>query len=120
MLTNMMRHTVDLYRQNLTQATAQEVEGYSLVERNIPCFVQPADSQMQNYYGQRGSAITHTVYTTSTATDFRREDILLFGDAQFHIVNAPLSGLASGIYLELHCEQYPEGAKKRLDMEAYE
>jgi hypothetical protein len=119
-MTGLMRHRVDVWRQELGQGTAQRVDGYCRVYRRVPCFVQPASAALQDFYGQRGTTVTHTIYTTATDKAFRREDVLEdAGGNQYHLVADPLDALMSGVYLQLMAEQYPEGAKKRLDREEY-
>jgi hypothetical protein len=117
---SLMRHRVDVWRPDKGQGTAQQIDGYARVYRSVPCFVQPASAALQYFYNQRGTTITHTVYTTATAKSFQREDIL--EDAagrQYHLTADPLNALESGLYLQLAAEEYPEGAKKRLDRQEY-
>jgi hypothetical protein len=119
---SMMRHRVDIWRPTLSQGTltAQTPESYTQVYSSVPCFIQPASSQLQFAYAQRGTTVTHTVYTVDTTKTFQREDIVEFGGRQFHLVADPISGLESDVYLQLICEEYPEGFKKRLDRQEYE
>lgn len=117
----LMRHRVDVYRSSIVQGTAQTYGAYSEIASSVPCFIQPASSQIQFYYGQRGTTVTHSIYTTAVTQDFKREDIL--EDArgnQYHLTADPLNALESDVYLQLFAEQYPEGAKKRLDREEFD
>lgn len=119
--TNLMRHSVDVYRQNLVQGTSQNIGTYTISKRAVRCFIQPASSALQYFYGQRGTTVTHTIYTCATNVTFQREDIL--EDArghQYHLTADPLNALESDVYLQLVAEQYPEDAKARLDREEYE
>lgn len=116
----MMFHRADVYRPTITQGTGQKISGYTLTYGDVPVFIQPADSQLAFYYAQRGTVMTHTIYTSDTAKTFTREDVLEDADGnQYHLVAAPVNGLRRNVYLELHCEQYPEDAKVRLDMGEY-
>ena len=117
-----MRHTVNLYAPNMVQdGTSQAITGYTLVQSSVPCFIQPASAALQFYYSQRGSTISHTIYTNEVDMTFTREYVLEDQNGnQYHTIADPLNALESNIYLQLVCEQYPEGAKKRLDIEEYE
>ena len=83
---NMMRHRVNVWRVAMAQHTAQEIDGYSLVGRNLPCFIQPVDSKEAFWWQERGLENTHNVYTSQTCFPFKRNDILQYGDRQFHVV----------------------------------
>ena len=113
-----MLHKVDVYRANLTQATAQEIDGYTLTYSLVPCFIQPADSKEAEYYFQRGIEDVHNIYTTATDKTFQRNDILERDGNQYHVIGIQ-NNLMMGKYQTLTAFQYPEGAKKRLDKEAY-
>ncbi len=97
--------------------TSQAITGFAAVYTGIPCFIQPASAQLQYYYEQRGTTVTHTVYTTATQNTYLREDVLEDASGnQYHLVAGPLNALESNLYIQLACEQYPEGAKQRLDV----
>jgi hypothetical protein len=115
---SLMRHTADVWRAALTQAAGQEIGGYAEVYTAVPCFAQPATASQIISYQQRGQEVTHIVYTTAVDKTFTRNDILVVNGRQLH-VEAVKEALLSGIYLELACFEYPEGAKKRLDRESY-
>jgi hypothetical protein len=117
---NLMRHRVDVWRPDQVQGTAQTYDGYSREYTSVPCFIQPASAALQFYYAQRGTVVSHTVYTTSTTKTFHREDVLEDATGkQYHLVAESLNALESGVYLQLIAEEYPEGARKRLNREAY-
>lgn len=117
--TSLMRHRASVWRSGITQdGTSQVQSGYNQIAASVPCFIQPASSNLQYWYMQRGTTVTHNVYTTAVNQCFKREDILLGPDGnQYHLVADPLNALQSNIYLELHCEQYPENARQRLNIE---
>lgn len=117
----MMWHKVDVWRPNFENATAQTITGYTQVYTGVACNIQPASSQLQFYYAQRATVVTHSIFTTSVSTVFQREDILVDARGkQYHLTADPLNALELDVYLQLFAEQYPEGAKKRLDLESYE
>ncbi|AWM39785.1 hypothetical protein GobsT_18530 [Gemmata obscuriglobus] len=116
-----MRHRVAVWRQNLVQGTAQRIDRYTQAYAGVPCFIQPASSALQLYYSQRGTVVTHTIYTTAVTRAFEREDVLVDAKGnQYHLTADPLNALESDVYLQLVAEQYPEGAKKRLDVESFQ
>ena len=118
---NLMIHRVSVWRPVYVQGTADKIDKYTRVYSSVPAFIQPVDTKLQMFYAQNGTAITHTIYTTATSKTFQREDILEDASGnQFHLVAAPKDALMSQIYFELQAEQYPEGAKRRLDREAYQ
>lgn len=120
-MTNLMRHKVAVWRQNLVQGTAQSVGGYTRMYTGVPCFIQPASSALQFYYSQRGTVVSHTIYTTAVTKTFEREDILVDAKGnQYHLTADPLNALESDVYLQLVAEAYPEDAKKRLPLEEYQ
>jgi hypothetical protein len=111
-----MRHTASVWRAPLVNGSAQTIGTYTEIYPSVRCFIQPATSSLQYYYGQRGTVVTHTIYVSGNSYTFQREDI--FVDAvgnQYHLTADPINALVSNLYLSLVCEQYPEGAKKRLD-----
>lgn len=119
MLVNLMRHAAEVWRPVLAQAAGQEIDRYTLVSAGVPCFAQPASASRIYAYQQVGVEIDTVVYTTATDEGFRQHDLLVVNDRQFHVL-AVKEALLSGIYLELACVEFPQGAKKRLDKEDYE
>lgn len=118
---HLMRHRCDVWRPEVVQGTAQTIDEYARVYTSVPCFVQPASSAMQYFYGQRGTTVTHVIYTTAVGKTFRREDILEdSAGRQYHLTADPKNALMSDVYLELVAEEYPEEGKKRLNREAYD
>ncbi len=116
----MMRQTVSVWRQFFEEGTtSQQVGGYALVTRRVPCFIQPATSGEQFFNSERGLEDIHTVYTSDVCTSFERNDILKYGERQFHVVGIK-NALTLNVYQELTVQEYPEGARKRLDIEQYE
>ena len=117
---HLMRHRVDLWRPDRVQGTGQTYDGYTRAYTSVPCSIQPAGAALAFYYAQRGTLVTHTVYTTATDKTFKREDVLEDANGrQFHLTADPLNALESGLYLQLAAEEYPETDKKRLNREAY-
>ena len=110
-------HRVDLYRPDRTQGTAQTVEGYSLIQADIPCFIQPMDSKEAYYYQLRGIENTTTIYT-SLILDYKLDDILERNGEQYHVIGIK-NGLQLDVYKEIICEEYPSEARKRLNREEY-
>ena len=120
-MTNLMRHTASVFRPVVQQGqTTQDITGYTQVYAGVPCFFQPATARMEEFYSQRGTTMDTVIYTTATQNTYLREDIFVDGSGrQFHLVAAPKPALDGTLYYELVAEQYPEGAKKRLDTGAY-
>jgi hypothetical protein len=113
-------HRCAVWRPTVSQDAAQKIDGYTLVYENVPCFIQPADTKEVWFYMQRGTEVTHNIYTLSVSLTLRRNDIWEIDGNQFHIEADPKNALMRNLYLELPAVQYPEEAKKRLDREAYE
>lgn len=120
---SLMRHTATVYRPALATRTAQEVAGYAVAYRAVPCFAQPASTAMIAAHAQRGQEVTHAVYTTDVEARFKLHDLLEITDPtgrtrELHVV-AVKDALLSGLYQELTCYEYPDGAQRRLNREAY-
>jgi hypothetical protein len=116
---SLMRHVVSCFRPVYsTDGTSQDLTGFVQVYSGVRCFIQPASASLQFWYQQRGTTMTHTIYTTAVQNVFKREDVFLdaWGN-QYHLLADPINALQSGVYIQLDCEQYPEDAKQRLDME---
>ena len=111
-------HHVDLYRPVRSQGTAQTVDWYDLVASSIPCFIQPMDSKEAYFYQLRGIENTTTVYS-SQILDYRLDDILEYGEQQYHVIGVK-NGLQLNVYKEIICEEYSSDARKRLNREAYD
>lgn len=116
-----MRHYADVFRPVIVQGqTTQNIQTFTQVYTAVPCFIQPADTQLQWFYEQRGTTITTQIYTTATEKTYLREDIFVDQNGrQFHLVADPKPALDGKLYFELHSEEYTEGAKKRLGTEYY-
>jgi hypothetical protein len=112
-------HRADVYRATITQGTAQEISAYTLVYEDVPCFIQPMDSQESWFYEQRGLEDMHVIYTSAVGNTYQRNDILEYQGNQYHVVGVK-NGLMMNVYSELSAYAYPEGAKKRLSRESYE
>jgi hypothetical protein len=115
-----MIHRVDVYRPTFSGG---EITGYTLLFSDVPAFIQPMTSAEQLFYAQRGVENDTTIYTTQVA-DYHREDVLKYIDPlgverQFH-VNGVKQNLFTGLYCELNAFEWPEEAKKRLNVEAYQ
>lgn len=118
MIVGLMRHRVNLWRPIYIQGTTQEILDYRRVRSNIPAFIQPVSSVLEDNFQQRTLTDAVTIFTSDTVTSFEREDVLEWNGHQYHILGI-VSGLESNIYQELTCEEYPETARKRLNMEDY-
>ena len=114
----LMVHKADVFRPTKIQNTAQEISGYVLHARCVPCFIQPVSSAEAFYYSQRGLENVHTVYTTDACGGFDRNDVFTHAGSDYHVTGVK-NALVRGLYLELTAVQYPEQAKRRLDTEAY-
>ena len=114
----LMVHRADVYRPTTQQNTAQEISGYVLLARGVPCFIQPVSSAEAFYYSQRGLENVHTVYTTDACGGFTRNDVFTHAGKDYHVVGVK-NALVRGLYLELTAMQYDETTKRRLDVEAY-
>ena len=114
---HLLRHVADVYRAHLAQGTAQTIDGYGLVYRQVRCFVQPMSSSESQFYLNRGLEDLHTIYTGADRP-IQRNDVLAVNGRDYHVVGVK-DGLLSGYYLELACSQYPEGAARRPDRGAY-
>lgn len=111
-INHLMRHRADtVHRPVYTQRTAQEITGWRIVWRNVPCFVQPANSIETQAYAQRGLENVATIYLPGQ-WDVRREDVITVLGVKHHVVGI-VDGLASRIYTQLTCVSYPEGTGRR-------
>ncbi len=113
-----MIHRADVYRPTVTQATTQQIDGYTLFTSGVPCFIQPYTVQEAFYYEQRGQEGVAALYTTDVTTAFERNDIFERDGQQYH-VTAVKENLLYNLYRELTVYWYPENARKRLSREAY-
>lgn len=118
MIEHLMRQAANLYEPVYIQGSTQEISHYDLVKRKIPVFIQPASSEIENYYSQRGLTNIHTIYTSDVCTSFVKEQVLVYNGRQFHIVGTT-NTLTLNIFTVITAEEYT-GAKKRLDIEDYE
>lgn len=114
----LMVHRADVYRPTTAQGTAQQITGYTLLANAVPCFIQPVSSEEAFYYSQRGLENVHTIYTTATCGGFTRNDVFTHDGSDYHVTGAK-NALVRGLYLELTAMQYPEAAKRRLDVGEY-
>jgi len=118
MLEHLMRQSANLYQPVYKQESTQEISHYDLVKRKIPVFIQPASSEIENYYMQRGLTNIHTIYTSDVCTSFVKEQVLTYDGREYHIVGTT-NTLTLNIFQVLTAEEYT-GAKKRLSIEDYE
>ena len=86
MFANLLFHAVDWYRPGHAKddANADYLTTPSLVQRRVPCCVQPATSQEQQQYLTRSLEITHTVFVHPC--DYKRNDVLRFGNRQLKVI----------------------------------
>ena len=86
MISGLMFHSADWYRANLGQdaTNAQYHTGDTLVQRAVPCCIQPATAKEAQFYYERSQEITHVIYTE--ATGFLRNDRLVYGSRTFYVV----------------------------------
>lgn len=54
------------------------------VYKNVPCTIQPASPQVQDFYGQRQIGITHTIYVNQILA-LKRGDMVVSGGLTYQV-----------------------------------
>ena len=112
-----MKYKVNIYRPaKSTTSVEQSISQYNLIFSNVPIYIQPASSEIQEFYYQRGLVNVSTIISNQTSIIVDEEDVIELGTDQYHVVGKTKM---LNVYVEWNVQQYPEGSKKRLNMEAY-
>ena len=87
-LASLMVHTMDVYTGTIVRdSKGGQTEAYTLTHNDVPCFVQPNRSTVDNIFQSRDESITHKVYYIDDTVSLSFDDRIVFDSQNYRVVS---------------------------------